>query len=161
MLIIAAIISVVLIAADQVIKFLVVRSMELYQTIPVIKFGNKEIFNLTYVYNEGAAWSVLSGKTVFLLILTGILMAVLIVYLIKSAYKHKFLAVSLSLIIAGGIGNMIDRMFRSGKVIDYIEAKFITFPIFNFADICVVVGAIMLLTYILFIDREKRNSVNG
>lgn len=158
MLTVLGIIAVVLIVIDQVLKYLVMHFMELHQTVSVIKFGSKEIFNLTYVHNEGAAWSVLSGKTYFLVILTAILMIALIIYLVRSAYKKKLLAVSLTLIISGGIGNLIDRVFRGGKVIDYIEAKFINFPIFNFADICVVVGAIMLLIFILFLDRGKKVS---
>ena len=155
MLIVAAIISVGLIAIDQVIKYLVITNMELGQTISVIHFGDTEIFNLTFVYNEGAAWSIFSGKTSFLLIFTGIFMAGIIFYLIKYASKKPFLAISLSLVISGGIGNMIDRIFRDGKVIDYIEARFIDFPIFNFADICVVFGVIFFVLYTLIFDKDE------
>ncbi len=155
MLIISTILSIVLIGIDQIIKYLVISNMDLGQTISVIYFGDTEIFNLTFVYNEGAAWSIFSGKTSFLLILTVLFMIGIIFYLIKYASKKPLLAVSLSLIIAGGIGNMIDRIFRDGKVIDYIEARFMSFPIFNFADICVVFGVIFFVIYTLFFDKDE------
>lgn len=160
MTVIALIISAVLVLIDQIIKIVVVNNMELYETIPVIKFGDKEIFNLTYVLNDGAGWSILSGKTIFLIVLTSILMIGIIIYLIKFAEKKPLLIASLSCIIGGGIGNLIDRVFRGGKVIDFIEARFIDFPIFNFADICVTIGVVLLLIYFILTELSARKKSN-
>lgn len=149
-----------LVVIDQVIKVVVSNNITLNESISVIKIGNKNIFNLTHITNDGAGWSIFSGKTIFLILLTSIFIVVAIIYLIKFAKKKPLLLSSLVLIIAGGLGNLIDRIFRNGAVIDYIQAKFIDFPIFNFADICVVFGAILLLTFVLFFDKPAENINN-
>ena len=156
MAIIALIVAAILVGIDQLFKILVIHNIEMYESISVIKFGNHKIFNLTYILNDGAGWSIFSGKTFFLIIVTSIFLIVAIVYLFKFAKKHLLLISSLALIIAGGIGNLIDRIFRDGKVIDYIETKFMDFPIFNFADICVVFGAILLFIYLIFFEKSEK-----
>lgn len=62
--------------------------------------------------------------------------------------------ISLNMIIAGGIGNWIDRVFRNGLVVDYIEIKLFNFAVFNFADICITLGVAFILIYILFIEKR-------
>lgn len=154
MIIISFIAVAALVLIDQIIKIVVVNNIEIGQSISVIKFGNNEIFNLTHILNDGAGFSIFSGKTFFLVLMTVVLIIVATVYLIKFAKRHPLLITSLTLIIAGGVGNLIDRVFRNGLVIDYIEARFIDFPIFNFADICVTFGAIFLIVYIIFFDKS-------
>ena len=80
----------------------------------------------------------------------------LIIFIIKDKNKHPFMMLSTSAVIAGGIGNLIDRV-RLGYVIDYLDVKLFNFAIFNFADICVVLGAICLVIYILFIEKKELN----
>jgi signal peptidase II len=92
-----------------------------------------------------------------LIIFTSVFLVAGIIYFLKNFNRHPILTTSLILIISGGFGNLIDRVFRDGKVIDYIDARFIDFPVFNFADICVVIGAILLAVYIIFLDRPKKN----
>jgi len=115
----------------------------------------KDFFYLRHLGNEGAAFGLLQGKTKLLAVMTSLVTLVLIYVLIK--YKDKFLRVTLSLIIAGALGNLYDRIFR-GNVVDFLEFHFgsYTFPTFNVADSLVVVGTILLAIYILFIYKEDK-----
>jgi signal peptidase II len=72
-------------------------------------------------------------------------------------YRHgsKFALTSVALILGGGIGNLIDRI-RMHEVVDYLKLEFFDFPIFNFADICVVVGAIMFCVFVIFLDKSNK-----
>ena len=148
-----------LVGADQIIKLLIIKNFDLYDSVSVVKFGKHKIFDLTYTLNDGAGWSIFSGKRIFLILTTSVFLLGVIIFLIKNAKSSKFLTLSMLLIISGGVGNLIDRIFRNGKVVDYIETKFMNFPIFNFADICVVIGAILFLIYILFIEKSHDKKI--
>ncbi len=141
------------VAADQITKYIIESNMLERESISVI--GN--IFRLTYINNEGASFGILQGARIFFLIATGITLVVLLAYMIRSRKKQgAWLRVCLSLITAGAAGNFIDRIFNDGKVRDFFDFGGIGFPfIFNVADICLVVGSIMLGIYILFIHKEK------
>ncbi len=154
MSIIFVLVIAVLVIIDQIIKVVVSHNIMINDSISVIKVGNKEIFNLTHILNDGAGWSIFSGKTLFLIIITSVFLIAAIIYLIKFSKRQFLLTTSLILIISGGIGNLFDRIFRGGKVIDYIQTRFINFPIFNFADICVVIGAISLVIFVAFFDKS-------
>lgn len=119
---------------------------------PITVISN--FFYLRHLENEGAAFSILQGKTVLLVIMTSIVALVILGILIKN--KDKFLRATLSLILAGALGNLFDRIFREGKVVDFLEFHFgnYVFPTFNVADCFVVVGTILLAIYILFIYKE-------
>lgn len=136
----------VIIAIDQIIKNLVLNTLAIGQTIPLID----GVFHFTYVRNFGAAFSILQNRQFFLILLTGILMVGILFYLLKNV-KHfdRLVVVSLSLIVGGGIGNIIDRL-RFGFVVDYLDFRLIHFPVFNFADCCIVIGAILMLLYVIF-----------
>ena len=95
----------------------------------------------------------------FLIGLTSLMIIGLIIFAVKDKTKHPFMMLSTASIIAGGIGNLIDRI-RMGYVIDYLDVKLFNFAVFNFADICVVLGAICLVIYILFME-TKENEQNG
>ena len=164
------ILSLILIAAlvgeDQLIKLLVVRNYEEcrggIRNYFSFKIGDFRIFSLTHIRNDGAGWSILGGQTVFLSLFTAVVIIGVFVYMIIKRKKLKSAEwISLSLIIAGGFGNLIDRvrMLVEGTdkfagVIDYFKLDFIDFPVFNFADCCVVVGAI-LFCLIVIIDEYK------
>ncbi len=133
---------------DQVTKMIVVNSMELYQSIPVIE----NVFSFTYIHNYGAAWGMFSDHRWVFIVATAIAIIIMPIFLYKYRNLHFMFGFSLSLIIGGAIGNMIDRVFL-GYVVDFLEATFIDFPVFNVADICVVCGAILMFIYIAFIDK--------
>ena len=133
---------------DQITKMIVVNSMELYQSISVID----HVFSFTYIHNYGAAWGMLSDHRWVFILVTAIAIIVLPIFLYRYRNLHFMFGFSLSLIIGGAIGNMIDRVVL-GYVVDFLEATFIDFPVFNVADICVVCGAIMMFVYIAFIDK--------
>lgn len=146
----------VLTAIDQIIKWLVVENISIGEIVEVIKFGEIKIFSLTHIKNSGAAWSIMEGKTWFLILLPTLVCLAGLVYMYKIRKESKFEIISLAMLISGGAGNLIDRI-RFGEVTDYILFEPINFPIFNFADICVVIGAIMFCIAILFVDLRKGN----
>ena len=152
--IISIIFIIVLITADQIIKYWAANNLMPVGTMDFIKIGDIDIMALTYVQNDGAAFSSFSGAKWFLIGLTSIMIIGLIIFIIKDKNKHPFMMLSTSAVIAGGIGNLIDRV-RLGYVIDYLDVKLFNFAIFNFADICVVLGAICLVIYILFIEKKE------
>lgn len=138
---------------DRLTKFWVLDSLV---NSPVTVIDN--FFYLRFLENKGAAFSILQGKTVLLISLTFIVTLILIFLIIKN--KEKFLRTSLSLIVAGALGNLFDRIFRGGSVVDFIEVHFgsYTFPTFNIADTLVVIGTILLAIYVLFIYKEKEKT---
>ncbi len=116
----------------------------------------KDFFYLRHLENQGAAFSILQGKTIFLVLMVSIVSLAMLYFLIK--HKHKFLRLSLSLILGGALGNLYDRIFSNGSVVDFLEFHFgsYVFPTFNVADVLVVVGTILLAIYILFLYKEEK-----
>lgn len=144
-----------LIAADQIIKLIVDANMAVGDLVEVIKFGDFKLFSLNHVRNSGAAWSMMQGKTWFLIGIPLVVCAFGIFYIYKRKDHSRFELVSLSMLVAGGLGNLIDRI-RLNEVIDYIKFEPVNFPVFNFADICVVVGALMFAFYIIVLDKPEK-----
>jgi signal peptidase II len=128
------------------VKFWTVVNLELGQSAPLIP----GVVELLRVHNYGAAWSSFSGMRWVLVGVTGALMVVLAVMLIRGVVRHPLGRVALTLIIAGGLGNLVDRVWM-GYVVDMFNLQFMTYPVFNVADICVVVGVVLLLLYYLFL----------
>jgi len=146
--------AIMLVITDQVTKHIMVNLFEgRTESITVIP----GVLSFWHVDNDGAGFSILSGKTTFLIIFTVVLL-VAVGYLFFSRRLHSRLSDwGLALIFSGGIGNLIDRISRSGRVVDFIKTDFINFPIFNVADICITVGAgIIILVFILDIIKENR-----
>ena len=114
------------------------------------------IVALRYVRNSGAAFSLFSAHTELLSIGTGILLAAGVAVLMSKKIKSGLLYTALTMIVAGGLGNLIDRV-RLGYVIDYIDPLFVKFAVFNFADCLITVGAALLILWlILDTVREKK-----
>ncbi len=162
MLIISLILIISLVACDQFIKVLIVNNYaecvgyaRNYYTFSIGKFN---VFGLTHIRNDGAGWSILGGQTIFLIIFTSIVMLGILAYMIIKRKKlGKIDFICFSLIVAGGIGNLVDRIRMLiepdfNGVIDYINLSFIDFPVFNFADMCVVVGAIGYCVYVFVVE---------
>jgi len=148
MIFVYAAIFLVAIGLDQLTKALTVHFMDLYETVTVIP----GVLNFTYVRNPGAAWGMFADNRALFMTMSVIGIAAISFLVWKYRKKPFLLLFPLILILAGGIGNMVDRIFR-GTVVDMIEAAFIDFPIFNIADCCVTVGAVLFFIYIIFIDK--------
>lgn len=144
-------VSVVFIVLDQLAKWAVAATLSSAAPVTVIP----GIFQLTYVENTGAAFSSFDGQRWFLIIVTGLVIIGLLYLMLFHHIRDTFVIWCLSGIIAGGIGNLIDRIFH-GYVIDYIQLTFVNFAIFNFADCLVVVGVIVLLVYLLFFHKKEK-----
>ncbi len=148
---------VLLTAADQLIKFFVQRNL---QPVMSAEFINGFI-GWKYVRNTGAAFGSFSQSTVLLSVFTGIVLLAGIVLILSGKIKSKYYLFCATLIISGGLGNLIDRVLR-GYVVDFIEVQFVNFAVFNFADILVTVGAFMLMGYLIYdMFRERSDRKKG
>lgn len=134
---------------DQATKLLVVNTMDYGQSIVLIK----NIFSFQYIHNYGAAWGMFSNHRWVFMLITSLALIAMPIILYRYRKLHFLFGLSLSLFIGGAIGNMIDRVFL-GYVVDFLQFTFIDFPIFNVADICVVFGAVFMMIYIIFFDKE-------
>ena len=137
-----------LVGVDQLTKWWSVTQLAGTDGIPLWK----GVFELTYVENRGAAFGMLQNQQWLFVAVTLVMLALVGILLFGSkAYRHPLSVGAGVLIIAGGIGNLIDRTV-SGYVVDFLYFRLIDFPIFNFADICVTGGAIAGIVYLLFFD---------
>jgi len=141
---------VLVIAIDQVSKYLAFTYLKPVDSITILK----GIFNLTYVENRGAAFGILQNQRWLFILLTIIICIAMAYYLIANRNESLLLRISLSMILAGAIGNLIDRV-RHGYVVDMFHFTLIDFPVFNIADSFVVIGTILLGYYILFIAEKE------
>lgn len=151
MVIFLIIFGIVLVAVDQGIKYWAATVLKPVKVMDFIGFGDVRILDLRYVENTGAAFSSFSGARWFLTALVSVMLVALLIFVIKYKYKNAFFLISAAMIMAGGIGNLIDRV-RMGYVIDYLDVKLFNFAVFNFADVCVVLGAVFILIYMFFIE---------
>lgn len=154
MFVISLVLTAALIVVDQVLKLVVNSSVAQGKIIEVIKFGDAKIFSLTHIRNAGAAWSIMEGKTWFLVLLPIVVCSVGIFYMYKIRNGSKLEITAIAMMIAGGVGNLIDRI-RMKEVIDYIRFEPIDFPVFNFADICIVIGAVLFCASVIASDTAK------
>ncbi len=151
--IIPLIVAGILIFIDQFTKYLVVTYMN-SKVYPVIQ----DVFEIRYITNSGTAWGLFAGMNmhIFFVIMTIFLMAVMVYAYVKLSSNRQYLPINITLVIlfAGAIGNMIDRI-RLHYVIDFLYFKLINFPVFNVADMYVVIGMFMLAYLILFRYKDE------
>lgn len=141
----------ILVVADQLIKVWALESLEPISQIVIIP----NFFNLTYVENRGAAFGIFQDKTVLLSIISGVLLLLITVALLVGRFKPDFLLWTVAVGLAGGVGNLIDRTVR-GFVVDYFDfSSLFGFPVFNFADCCVVAATTLILIYIIRTDAKS------
>lgn len=144
MLILSLIFVALGVGADQVVKYLVIQNLKPDGTLSLIP----GLLDITYVENTGVAFGMLPGYLWIMVAVTSVFILIMLGVLIFYR-KHTALSrLSMILIIAGGIGNLIDRLVL-GYVVDYIQVSFFP-PVFNLADCFVVVGVILLLVYVIF-----------
>ena len=143
----------VVLALDLLTKYLISSGMELHSSITLIP----GVLNFTYIENEGAAWGFLAGKQIFLQIFTLIVILAILGYVIKKRETLKKLElISLGLIVGGGLGNFLSRLFE-GKVVDFIEFTFSRiFNIFNVADIGITFGCLFLVISMFLSERSSK-----
>lgn len=157
--ILALTVGALVLGIDQYTKYLVVSTFDINEGTEFIN----GIIDFQYIRNGGAAWGILEGHTWGLLAMTFIIMLVCIALLFKWGIKSKLVFWAMSLVLFGGLGNVIDRVFRGGLVVDFLHFEFWdTFPVFNIADCAICVGVGLLLLYFV-VDtvkeiKEKRNA---
>lgn len=156
---ISLIVGAMLVIIDQIIKYFVSAYLQPVGSVSVID----NLFSLTYVENKGVAFGMFSDMRWIFVALTAIMLAMIIFYLFKKRPKGKFFYICAALIIGGGVGNLIDRIFY-GYVIDYLSLSFFP-PVCNFADYCITAGTIMLVIYLLFfsdiLDGSKKAKIKN
>lgn len=156
---VSLIVGAVLVVIDQVIKYFVSAYLQPIGSVNVID----NLFSLTYVENKGVAFGIFSGMHWLFIALTSVLLAIIIFYMFKKRPKGRFFYICAALIIGGGVGNLIDRIFY-GYVIDYISLSFFP-PVCNFADYCITTGTILLVIYLLFLsdilDSSKKAKIKN
>ena len=126
---------VLLTGIDQWIKVWAIRNLQEAGPRSFLKIGSFDWMHLRYVENSGAAFSMLSGSWLFLIVFPIILLLLSCYLMLRLGRKHRWVYPALTLITAGGLGNLIDRIFRGGKVVDYLDFQLMRFAVFNFADI--------------------------
>lgn len=152
----AFIITFAIVLLDQVTKYIVVMHIPINAEVDFIPF----FINLTHVKNKGASFGMFADyRWVFMVFSTFAIIAI-IIFLIKHSKRHLLLTVSLSFILGGGIGNMLDRVFRT-EVVDFFRFTFVEFAIFNIADMFITFGAILLGIYIIFYEKTEVKKEDG
>ncbi len=151
-----------LVAVDQLLKWWATAALAPVGAVTVIP----GVVELRYILNDGMAFSLLSGKQLFLTAFTTLALAAIAVYLARKR-PPKMETAAWTLILGGGIGNLIDRALN-GVVVDYINFLFVHFAVFNFADICITFGAVLLIVSLFFTElrsgkteRAPRNADDG
>ena len=134
---------------------LVDQLIKLWATVELLPVGSKpfipHVLEFYYLLNDGMSFSMLSGKRTLLVIVTGVMLAVLVLRKMPRLERAAWI-----LVVGGGVGNLIDRI-RTGVVVDYLNCLFINFPVFNFADVCICVGVgLLVLSLLLDMRREQK-----
>lgn len=143
--------SLLVLVLDQISKVAAIRLLELHRPVPVVP-----TFDLMLTYNTGAAFSLLSDaggwQRWFFIVLAVVVSGVLLRWLWTLPRAERWLALSLSLILGGALGNLIDRLFRDGRVVDFLYFHYQDFhwPAFNLADSAISVGAVLMVLHALF-----------
>jgi signal peptidase II len=142
--------GVLLVVLDQITKFWAKGALAHGKTIDFIPY----IMDFAYVENRGAAFGILQDTRWLLIGMTVVVLGVILFYALKTKKRHPMFLLSVALIFAGGVGNLIDRLFF-GYVTDFLHVLFVEFPCFNLADVCVCVGGALLVIFLLFLDKPQ------
>lgn len=147
------VIALILLLVDQLVKLIVKSTLHLHQELIIIK----NFFSIHYLQNKGAAFSILQDKTLLLIIIAIVYVAIMVYYIKKETFSNLS-SIALGLILGGILGNLIDRIIYT-KVIDYLSFSFFgyNFPVFNIADVGITVGAFLLIVYYILEEQKKTN----
>lgn len=148
----------VLIMLDQWTKWLVVKNMEIGESITIIP----DYFYLTSHRNKGAAWGILQDQMWFFYIITVIVIVVVIYYMEKHLKGNKLMRTAFAFILGGAIGNFIDRLWRK-EVVDFINVYIFNYdyPIFNLADSALVIGVGLFFIGTIMEGKQQKGKENG
>lgn len=144
------IIGAVFLLIDQITKFITVAKFNEFESFTFIN----GVLDFTRYHNTGGPWSMLDEYSRLFILFTFAIFVVEYFYFKKHPLTHSLSKLCCALINAGAVGNLIDRIFR-GYVVDMIKVTFIDYPVFNFADCCIVVGCILMCFYVIFIQKDK------
>lgn len=144
--------SVFVVIIDQITKIVVKNFMQEKDSISVIG----DIIRLTYIKNPGMAFGIQIGGKLFYTIFASMACVIILVYLFRLKPENFWARFALASILGGAIGNLIDRIIYS-EVVDFIDIRIIRWPVFNFADIAVTIGMIILIVIVIF-ERNKEES---
>jgi len=152
------VLAVLLVALDQVVKYLVRVNIPLGGSVPFLP----HVLELTYVRNTGAAFSLLEEHTWLLTGISAAVVCVIAAAMWKRIFHHPLGMLPMTLVLAGGLGNLIDRVIF-GYVTDMFRTVFINFAVFNVADMCITIGGFWLVLYVIFFGEklEKREEAPG
>ncbi|ONK23305.1 signal peptidase II [Bacillus sp. VT-16-64] len=150
-------IALFVVVLDQITKWLIVRHMEIGESISILP----NLFHITSHRNRGAAWGILEGQMWLFYIITVIVVAGIIYYMQTQVKGKPFFQISLAFILGGAIGNFIDRLFRK-EVVDFLDTYIFgyDFPIFNIADSALTIGVVLLMIQIFREDRKEKVNAN-
>ncbi len=146
---VSTVIAVILVAVDQIVKNWAADTL-IKGDIAIIE----NVLYLKYAENTGVAFSMFSDNRWILVGVTSLMLIAVLAFFLSGKVTEKLEIFSLSLLLAGGVGNLIDRI-SLGYVIDYIDVRIINFAIFNIADICICVGAFLLCVAVYFSDKKE------
>ena len=152
------VIALLVIALDQLTKWMIVKNMEYGESIKIIE-------NLLYITshrNRGAAWGILQGQMWFFYLITIIVIIAIVYYIQKMAKRNGLLGTSLALMLGGAIGNLIDRVFRQ-EVVDFVHTYIFSysFPVFNIADASLTIGVFLLVIHMFLEEKNAKEKNNG
>ena len=147
---VSTIIAVLLIAVDQIVKNWAAETL-IKGDITIIN----NVLYLNYAENTGVAFSMFADNRWILVGVTAVMLVIVLAFFLSGKITDKIEMFSLSLMLAGGVGNLIDRI-SLGYVIDYIDVRIINFAIFNIADICICVGAFLLCVAVYLSDKKEQ-----
>lgn len=141
----------ILIVADQLTKMWAVTQLHNVERVISVIDG---VFEFRYAENPGVAFSMLEGQRWIFIPVTLVIGGIILAMMLRSPLRrYPLFNITCVLILSGAIGNLIDRI-AYGYVIDFLYFRLIDFPIFNFADCCVVIGAILLFVFVIFVMKE-------
>ena len=140
-----AILAAALVVLDQIVKYLVRANIELGASVPFLPY----ILDLTYVQNTGAAFSMLRSHTWLLTLTSAVVVLAMCWLIVKGFFKNRLGMWSAALVLAGGMGNLIDRVLF-GFVTDMFQTVFMNFAVFNVADCCITIGVPLMFLYVWF-----------
>lgn len=143
--------SFLIVFIDQATKMLIKNSMQLRESISLLG----DIIRITYIKNPGMAFGIQIGGKLFYTIFASIACVVILIYLYEMKPENFWARFALTTILGGAVGNLIDRIIHS-EVVDFIDIRIVRWPVFNFADIAITLGMIILIAVVIFEKKQEK-----